>query len=299
MSVSDWRIRTPGLPDLCGRRARWRLSPYPAAALDVRIRRACALVAAFAVARSLESLPTTYFATGSGGVVVLDLSTSVDVQKAQRAQRVLRSLVETEGASASSSSPTARTRCCRRTRAASSSSRSSRSSVPGRRSRPTTSVARAADALCPTLPRDRPRESPWSLDVPRRHAHLDRVSSRRAAIIEREGDRNLSVLLISDLDNSGFDTSPLTEELGRYEQAGIDLKVIPLFPGQGRGPLRAAGREGRARCAAGASSQHRRGGATDDHRGVSWVLAAVGGALLLFLAANERLCGRLTWGAPR
>ena len=68
-----------------------------------RVRVALALAAlallagAFFVSRDLHALPTSYFATGSGGIVVLDLSTSVDAQKAQRVQRVLQSLSETEG----------------------------------------------------------------------------------------------------------------------------------------------------------------------------------------------------------
>ena len=97
MSGFDSRLRTPGLPTSA------------AAELGTAFRRTrvvrfglgfavLALVGlAFLLARSLESLPTTYFATGSGGIVVLDLSTSVDVQKAQRAQRVLQALSETEG----------------------------------------------------------------------------------------------------------------------------------------------------------------------------------------------------------
>ena len=55
------------------------------------------LAAAFHLSRDLKALPTSYFATGSGGIVVLDLSSSVDQQKAQRAQRVIRSMAETEG----------------------------------------------------------------------------------------------------------------------------------------------------------------------------------------------------------
>ena len=38
------------------------------------------LVAAFVLSRDLKALPTSYFATGSGGIVVLDLSSSVDQQ---------------------------------------------------------------------------------------------------------------------------------------------------------------------------------------------------------------------------
>ena len=42
-------------------------------------------------------------------------------------------------------------------------------------------------------------------------------SPRRGGSIEREGDPNLPVMLVSDLDDSAFDTSALTEELIAYE----------------------------------------------------------------------------------
>ena len=55
------------------------------------------LAGCFFLARSLDVLPTTYFAESTGGILVLDLSTSVDAVKAQRAERVLRTFAETEG----------------------------------------------------------------------------------------------------------------------------------------------------------------------------------------------------------
>ena len=51
-------------------------------------------LAALLVSRDLRPRPSTYLASGSG-VVVLDLSTSVDPQRYRRLARVLRTLVET------------------------------------------------------------------------------------------------------------------------------------------------------------------------------------------------------------
>ena len=108
------------------------------------------------------------------------------------------------------------------------------------------------------------------------------------------------MLLISDLDNSGFDTSDLTEELGRYEQAGIDLKVIPLFPGPEDRELfvQLVGQDKLV-----ARPELLRNTDVQERQTIigafPWVLAAIGVAFLLLLAANERLCGRLAWGAPR
>ena len=56
------------------RRTRWVRLALGVAALAL-------LLAAFGIARDLHALPTSYFASGSGGIVVLDLSTSVDAQK--------------------------------------------------------------------------------------------------------------------------------------------------------------------------------------------------------------------------
>ena len=59
---------------------------------------ACAVLAlavAMSLARDASVRPTSYFASGNGGIVVLDLSTSVERNKYQRIQRVLRSLAMT------------------------------------------------------------------------------------------------------------------------------------------------------------------------------------------------------------
>ncbi|MEO5633043.1 vWA domain-containing protein [Gaiella sp.] len=298
MSVFDSRLRTPGLPtsataELGSAYRRTRLLRLTLAFVALVL-----LGTSFALARSLESLPTTYFATGSGGIVVLDLSTSVDVQKAQRAQRVLRSLAETDGRvglvvfsdSAYEMLPP--------------DTRSSELEplLPFFRTGPQISpdVRRTRGGrIVPNTPSGRPRESPWSLTF-RGGTRISTGLVEARRIIEREGDRRLSVLLVSDLDNSGFDTSDLTEELGRYEQAGIDLKVIPLFPGPDDRELfvQLVGKESLV-----ARPEILRNTDVQERQSVigsfPWALAAIGAALLLLLAINERLCGRLVWGAPR
>lgn len=299
MSVSDWRIRTPGLPTS----ATAELGAVYRRTRLLRLTLAFAALAlvgvSFVLARSLESLPTTYFATGSGGVVVLDLSTSVDVQKAQRAQRVLRSLVETDGRiGLVVFSDSAYEMLPPDTRSAELEPllpffRAVQQIAPDnvRRTRGGRSV--------PNTPSARPRESPWSLTF-RGGTRISTGLAEARHVIEREGDRSLSVLLISDLDNSGFDTSALTEELNRYEQAGIDLKVIPLSPGPEDRDLfvQLVGKESLV-----ARPELLRNTDVQERQTVigafPWTLAAVGAALLLLLAANERWCGRLAWGAPR
>ena len=255
------------------------------------------LVAAFGFARDLHALPTSYFASGSGGIVVLDLSTSVDAQKSQRVLRVLQSLSETEG----------------RVGLVVFSDSAYEMLPPDTRSEELRPLLRFFDQGPVGFPvpqgfggrrggngnpaAARPREeSPWSLAF-RGGTRISTGLAEARAVIEREGNRSLSVLLLSDLDDSGFDTAALTEELGAYEREGIRLRVIPLFPAQedkqlftgiaGKGvfvdrPELLRNTTVRERLTLVGSSP--------------WALVGAGAALLGLLALNERWCARLRWG---
>jgi hypothetical protein len=116
-------------------------------------------------------------------------------------------------------------------------------------------------------------------------------------VIAREGDRSLSVLLLSDLDDSGFDTAPLTEELTAYERDGIRLRVIPLFPAPEDRKLfiGVAGRSvfvDRPELLQNTTVRERLTLVGSS----PWALVCVGAALLGLLALNEWWGARLTWG---
>jgi hypothetical protein len=271
------------------RRTRWLRIALAAAALGL-------LLGAFGLARNLHALPTSYFATGSGGIVVLDLSTSVDAQKSQRVMRVLQSLAETEG----------------RIGLVVFSDSAYEMLPPDTRSEELRPMLRFFDqgpvgggprgfggrgggnpSPNPARPQE---ESPWSLSF----RGGTRISTGLAAareVIAREADRSLSVLLLSDLDDSGFDTAALTEELTTYERDGIRLRVIPLFPAQedrkmftgiaGKGVLVDR-------------PELLRNTTVREHLTLvgssPWALVCVSAVLLGLLALNERWCARLTWG---
>jgi hypothetical protein len=271
------------------RRTRWLRVALAAAAIGL-------LLAAFGLSRDLHALPTSYFATGSGGIVVLDLSTSVDAQKSQRVMRVLQSLAETEG----------------RIGLVVFSDSAYEMLPPDTRSEELRPMLRFFDqgavgfggprsfggrgrggGQAPQRPRE---ESPWSLSF-RGGTRISTGLAEARQVIDREGDRSLSVLLLSDLDDSGFDTAALTEELTTYERDGIRLRVIPLFPAQedrrlftgiaGKGvlvdrPELLRNTTVRERLTLVGSSP--------------WALVCVGAVLLGLLALNERWCARLTWG---
>jgi hypothetical protein len=282
---------TPGELDTSRRRT-------TAARLGLSLLAVALLALAYTVARGLEPLPTSYFATGSGGIVVLDLSTSVDQQKAERAHRVLHTLAETEGrvglvvfsdSAYEMLPPDTRSeelrpllpffapQAARATdgRGSGSPARSSRGQGPG--------------AL----------DSPWSQTF-RGGTRISTGLAEARRMIEREGDRRLAVTLLSDLDNSGFDTSSLVDELATYAREGIDLRVIPLFPQpEDRGLfVQLAGEEAlveRAELLRNTNVEERQSlvGAFP----VALVVAVA--ALLFVLAVVERWLGRLEWSTAR
>ena len=259
------------------------------------------LAACYVLARTLDVLPTTYFAESTGGVVVLDLSTSVDAVKSQRAHRVLRTFAETEG----------------RVGLVVFSDSAYEMFPPDTRSEELRPLLRFFDPVArrPDFrrfgggrrrgfgddDRDRPREmeTPWSLSF-RGGTRISTGLVEARRIVEREKDRNLAVLLMSDLDNSGFDGSVLTEEIVNYRRAGIDLRVIPLFPG----PDDRAFFEGLVGKDAMVSEiellRNRQVRQSQTLVGAfPWLLISFAGALLVLLALNERWLGRVSWSVAR
>lgn len=49
-------------------------------------------------------------------------------------------------------------------------------------------------------------------------------------IVEREGIERASILLVSDLDTAPSDEAALTQTVADIQAAGIELRVVPLFP---------------------------------------------------------------------
>jgi hypothetical protein len=253
------------------------------------------LAGAYVLARQLEPLPTSYFATGSGGIVVLDLSTSVDELKAQRAHRVLKTLSETEGriglvvfsdSAYEMLPPDTRSEELRPllpffAPTPPNANAGRRSGFPGRPS--------GGRASSPAL------NSPWS-ETFRGGTRISTGLVEARRMIERDGDRKLSVTLLSDLDNSGFDTSQLLDEVATYARERITLRVVPLFPQPDDRSLfvQIAGEQSlveRAELLRNTDVEERQSlvGA------FPMALVACAAALLLLLALMERWLGRLEW----
>jgi hypothetical protein len=282
------RLPTSAAAELGREYRRTRLLRLTLAAVAVGL-----LAAALVLSRDLRALPTSYFATGSGGVVVLDLSSSVDEQKAQRAQRVLRSMAETEGrvglvvfsdTAYEMLPPDTRSEELRpMLRFFQAPSGFDRRGFGGRRTDPPPA-------------REEREQSPWSLSF-RGGTKISTGLAEARSIIHREGNPSLSVLLLSDLDNSGFDGSMLLEEVSAYDREGIQLRVIPLFPATEDRDFfeRVVGKEAMIE----RTELVRNTSVKEELTLVGsspWALACVAAGLLLLLALNERFCARLAWG---
>jgi hypothetical protein len=260
----------------------------------IRFSLAAALVgtvaAALLVARGMPVQHSSFFPAGESGIVVVDLSTSIDVPGYRRITNVMRPVVEANqpigvvyfSDVAYLALPAA---------------------TPGRELRPFLRFLRTPpppgefpsqqelDRLARTQPVE---DNPWSaafrggtrisagLEVARSAVARDRI----------EG----TVLLISDLDDSLFDLPALGETLARYKRDGIDLRVVPLFPSQEdreffRRALGSSAFVTHAELLRNAQAKENRSLDAD----FPLALLALGALLLGLVAVNERLCGRLDW----
>ena len=242
----------------------------------------------------LGATPTSYFASGSGGIVVLDLSTSVEPRKYQRIHRVLKSLSETST----------------RVGLVAFSDVAYEMFPPGTRGEELAALLpfykpppqRIVNLIRRFGRRDRrflpppafDPTSPWTATF-RGGTRISTGLEVARQAIERDGGRP-TVMLVSDLDDSTLDTEALTQELIRYETSGIDLRVVPLFafPDDRKLFVQLVGEEAFVQ-----NDELLRNSEIEERQTLTGsfplplVLAA--GALLGLLALNEHLCARVGW----
>ena len=264
------------------RRTRWVRWALAAGAI-------LALAVAMSLARGADVRPTSYFASGNGGIVVLDLSTSVESTKHRRIQRVLRSLAMTGS----------------RVGLVVFSDSAYEALPPGTRGEELTPLLR----FFPTGREPRSREealenaqrgfgitTPWSGTF-RGGTRISTGLREARQMVERDRIADPSVLLVSDLDNSGIDAPVLTQELIGYERSGIDLRIVPLFPNAEDRQLfgRIIGPESFV-----LNKELLRNSEIEERQTLvgdfplAFVLVAA--LFLALLALNERLCTRMSWG---
>lgn len=232
---------------------------------------------ALAAAFTLKTRATSYFGTGSG-VVVSDMSKSIDPRAYQRMARVLTTLANSGqrlGFVAFSDSPY--------------------ELLPpgtnGDEMRPLLRYFETGPNSTDVLT----RQTPWS------KAFFGGTSIGRALtlareMIEQDRFRSRSALLISDLQDASPDRPILVSEISRYADEGIQLRVVPLFPppealayfSSIAGPQAIISRGELLHNSKLAEKQTVIGS-------FPWWLFLLGGALLAVVAVNERVCRRLQW----
>jgi hypothetical protein len=229
----------------------------------------------------LRTRPTSFFAHG-GGFVVADFSRSIDPRAYSRMGQLLRTLADSD----------------QRLGLIVFADDAYEMLPPGTRGdalRPMLryfAVGKGATAAL-TLGA---QQTPWS------SAFLGGTSIGRGLklareLLETEPTNKRSVLLVSDLDDASSDIPLMTEEVGRYRDDRIRLRVVPLFPSAGdlgfftglSGPGAILGGDQIAANARIAEEQS----AVGDFP--IW-LVVIGSLLLLALGASELLARRLDWG---
>jgi len=280
------RFRRPGLPTSAVRELVGATRRTAVLRLGFVLAAAGLLAVAALASGTLGARPTSYFASGGGGIVVLDLSTSVDPRKGQRMQRVLRSLSQSST----------------RVGLVVFSDVAYEMFPPGTRGGELEALIPFFEppAFDPTRRRD-PQAlrsfglaSPWTATF-RGGTRISLGLEVARKVIERDGTRP-TVMLVSDLDDSALDTEALTRELIRYETAGLDLRVVPLFaPAEDRDLfVRLVGEEAFVQ-----NDELLRNSEIEERQSLvgtfPLVLALATACLLLLLALNEHIFARVAW----
>ena len=260
-----------------------RLWPLARRTTAVRLALGAAALLLFTVALLttffLDTRSTSYFAKGGGGIVVADFSKSIDSRSNARTARVLRSLADSD----------------QRLGLVAFADDAYEMLPPGTRGDEVRNLLRFFESKNGSGLDLLSQTTPWSAAFLGGTSIGEGLQAARL-IIERDSIKPASVLLISDLADSTTDLPLMTDEIGRYGEEGIKLKVVPLFPQQGNlafftgitgpgvflspGELLDNSKVAEKRSLVGAFPV--------------WLFLAAG-LLMVVLAANERLVRRFEW----
>jgi hypothetical protein len=242
------------------------------------------LVAAFLAARRLEVRQGGFAPVGRTGIVVLDLSTSVDIDANRRIRRVLGQIVNGD-------EPVGLVLF---------SDTGYEAVPPGTRGSELRPLLKffsgdpVSEERRAELRRRAFQRNPWA-GAFRGGTRISGGLRVARAALRREGLADGSVVLVSDLDYSPFDLGPLTQTLIDYRVDKIPLRIVPLFPSFADRQFFSRLLGGDAFVSWKELAGRAHGGSRASFAGSSSrTLVLLGLALVLLLAVNEVACGRLS-----
>jgi hypothetical protein len=231
------------------------------------------LVGTILFARDLQSGETGLLPAGRSGVVVLDLSRSVDPDALRRMGGVLRNLIRTDASiGLVVFSDVAYELLPPRT--------------PARRLEPMLRFFTERNGRFP--------ENPWSPAF-RGGTRISQGLEIARTMLLTSHVRNGSILLVSDLGTSSGDAARLTRDLLSFRSGTIPLRIVPLNPLRRDRELfqRLLGKDAFVASANGGFPGASPTAGLRSRASAPASLLVAGGALLLLLALNELWCGRL------
>ena len=253
------------------------LWPFARRTRLVRLGLGLALLGLFAAAVysafQLHTRATSYFASGGRGILVIDLSASVDPRANQRLRTLMRTLANSD----------------QRLGLVVFEEQTYELFPPGTRGDEIRPMLRFFGTATP----ENRKETPWSVSF-LGGTNIGPALRLARQVAARTGAG--SVLLVSDLQDSTSDLPLLADEIGQYRTSGLRLRVLPMFPPAQSLALftSLAGKD-----AIVGNSVLRENAAVAQHQSVvaafpGWAFLLAAG-LLLGLALNEYVGRRLEW----
>jgi len=139
--------------------------------------------------------------------------------------------------------------------------------------------------------------NPWSYDF-RGGTRISAGINMALDILKRDRVKKRAIVLISDLFDSSPDATKLQQALIRVQRDGVRMRVVTLAPGSRDAAFFAQvlGKQGQVSSAKALPEATRRTAPAGARP--TWVVA-FGVLLVILLALNELLCGRLAWKGQR
>jgi von Willebrand factor type A domain len=230
------------------------------------------LLSAAATARSLESQERGILPSDTTGMVVIDLSLSIDDADYNEVRRVLNGLIDSDA----------------RIGLVVFSDVAYELLPPGT---PASHLRPMLRLLVP--PRLGNPLNPWTGTF-RAGTRISSALELARSILERDEVEDASILLVSDLETAPDDVPALVQTVDTIRRSDIALRVVGLGPSSdARAIFEGLLQQGEFEVASDRGFEEQRGSSDDATSGLPVAFLVLGGLFFLALAAHERFAGRL------